>query len=225
MSEREKVQLPWQDIDTLLLDMDGTLLDLAFDNFFWNELVPAEFARVTGRDPDAARDEIRARTGAIVGTLPWYCLDHWTRELGLDIAGLKRAHRHGIRYLPQARDFLDFARRAGKTLILVTNAHRVTLEIKCEQTGVDRWMHGIVSSHDFGVVKEDVHFWQRLAESRDFSPDRALLLEDNLAVLAAAQRFGIAHTVAITRPDTTQAPREAAEFRSVTGVASLIDEA
>ncbi|HNG60363.1 MAG TPA: haloacid dehalogenase, partial [Cellvibrionaceae bacterium] len=36
--------IPWQAIDTLLLDMDGTLLDLHYDNYFWLEYLPRAFA-------------------------------------------------------------------------------------------------------------------------------------------------------------------------------------
>ena len=32
--------IAWQEVDTVLLDMDGTRLDLAFDNYFWQTLVP-----------------------------------------------------------------------------------------------------------------------------------------------------------------------------------------
>ena len=40
--------LPWPDIDTVLLDMDGTLLDLHFDNHFWLELLPQRYAELHG---------------------------------------------------------------------------------------------------------------------------------------------------------------------------------
>lgn len=223
MSQGGKVQVPWSEIDTLLLDMDGTLLDLAFDNFFWLELVPAEYAKVAGLDPTTAREQILSRYQAVIGTLPWYCVDHWTGELGLDIARLKRAHRHRIGYLPGAEEFLRFARQQNKQLILVTNAHRVTLTIKCEQTGVDRLMDVVVSSHDFGVEKEQPAFWQRLARDLDLRPERSLLIEDSLPVLTTAKRFGIAHAIAINRPDTTKGGRVIEEFLDVEGVASLID--
>ena len=222
MTPAAKVPLPWAEIDTLLLDMDGTLLDLAFDNYFWNELVPAEYARAQGLPETEAAAIIRARYAEVMGTLPWYCIDHWTAELGLDLGRLKLAHRHLIRYLPGARDFLTFARGRGKRLVLVTNAHRVTLEIKCGQTRVDGYMDAVVSSHDYGCEKEGLGFWQRLESAHALRRERTLLIEDSLAVLGTARSFGIGHAIAITRPDSTQAARRIADFAAVEGVASLI---
>lgn len=37
--------LAWQEIDTVLLDMDGTLIDLHFDNYFWQRLVPERWGQ------------------------------------------------------------------------------------------------------------------------------------------------------------------------------------
>lgn len=222
MTQADKVQVPWGQIDTLLLDMDGTLLDLAFDNFFWNELVPAEYAGAKGLAPAEAEAIIRARYAEVIGTLPWYCIDHWTAELGLDLERLKLAHRHRIRYLPGAEEFLRFARGRGKRLVLVTNAHRVTLSIKCGQTQVDGYMDAVVSSHDYGCEKESVGFWRRLEREQAISRERTLLIEDSLAVLGAARSFGIGHVVAIARPDSSRAARQIPDFVSVEGVAGLI---
>ena len=223
MSAAGKVQLPWSEIDTLLLDMDGTLLDLAFDNFFWLELVPREYARSRGLEPTVARDEILERTDAVAGTLPWYCIEHWSAEFGLDIENLKRRHSHRIRFLPGATEFIAFARRQGKRLVLVTNAHQVTLRIKCERTGVDELMDDVVSSHDYAIEKERPGFWQRLREEQAIEPDRCLLVEDSLSILRTATSFGIRHAVAIRQPDTTQKPRDVDEFTAVDSVASLIE--
>jgi putative hydrolase of the HAD superfamily len=223
MKQSGKVQVPWSDIDTLLLDMDGTLLDLAFDNFFWLELVPEEYSAATGLPPDAARAEIQLRYQAVMGTLPWYCIDHWTDALKLDLRALKHAHRHRIRYLPQAQEFLSLARRHNKQLILVTNAHRVTLTIKCQQTGVDGFMDAVVSSHDYGIQKEHIDFWRQLEDEQGITPERSLLLEDSLAVLKTARAFGIAQIIAISRPDSTQNARDMEEFAAVDGVRNLLD--
>ena len=38
----------WESVDTVLLDMDGTILDLRFDNWFWLELIPRRYAAARG---------------------------------------------------------------------------------------------------------------------------------------------------------------------------------
>ena len=76
--------------DTLMLDMDGTVLDLAFDNYVWMQLVPREFARQQSISEKQARKQLFRTMRALEGKLEWYCLDHWSELLDLDIAGLHR---------------------------------------------------------------------------------------------------------------------------------------
>lgn len=214
--------VPWSAIDTVLLDMDGTLLDLAFDNFFWLDLVPSEYARLCGLQESRAREDIKARYDRVVGSLPWYCIDHWTRELGLDIRALKWQHKHRVRYLPMAAEFLGAVRGRGKQLWLVTNAHRETLAVKVAQTGIDAHFDEVVSSHDFAAPKESQAFWTELRARKAFDPARTLLVEDSLAVLGAARAFGIAHTVAIRAPDSGRPARAIEGYPAVDGVYELL---
>jgi len=213
--------IDWDQIDTVLVDMDGTLLDLAFDNFFWLELVPARYAEREGISLEAAREEISARYRRVVGTLPWYCVEHWTRELKLDIPALKRGHKHLIRYLPGAERFLASVRARGKPLYIVTNAHRETIAVKREQTGIDARVDAVVCSHDLAAPKERREFWTALHGHRRFDPERTLLIEDSLSVLAAARAYGVRHTIAIRQPDSRLPPRDIADFPAVLGVAEL----
>lgn len=222
MEEGATLQVPWSEIDTLLLDMDGTLLDLAFDNEFWLDLVPSTYARQKGLSGTAARKHVHARYAEVIGTLPWYCIDHWTDQLGIDIRELKRAHSGKIGFLPSAPAFLTAARQRVGRVILVTNAHRATFEIKAAVTGVDRWMDAVVCSHDYGAPKEAQTFWQTLQREQRIDPARSLLLDDSLAVLRAARQFGIGHVMAISRPDSREQPREVDGFPAVGGVADLI---
>ena len=173
----------WHTIDTVLVDMDGTLLDLAFDNYFWRELVPQRYARLHDMTEPAARELLSPRFAAKVGTLEWYCLDHWARDLGMDLKSLKREHRERIRFLPGARDFLAAVRARGKRLVVVTNAHRDTFEVKAEHLGLDRLVDSVVCSHDFAVPKESAAFWQALERHEPFDAKRTLLVEDSLTVL------------------------------------------
>src|SRR5689334_12818088 len=115
----------WSRIETVCLDMDGTVLDLHFDNLFWLEVLPRHWGALRGLDHAAALAELQPRFDARRGTLEWYCVDHWSEELQLDIPGLKREFQHEIRYLDGAAAFLDLLRSLGRRVLLTTNAHPV----------------------------------------------------------------------------------------------------
>jgi putative hydrolase of the HAD superfamily len=222
MAPAAKAIVDWDAIDTVLVDMDGTLLDLAFDNYFWRELVPQRYARLRGVTLAAAHETLGPRFAAKVGTLEWYCLDHWTRDLGMDLKSLKREHREHIRFLPGAERFLAAVRARGKKLSIVTNAHRDTFAVKAEHLGLAELVDGVVCSHDFAAPKETAAFWVALARHAPFDAVRTLLVEDSLAVLAAARAHGVRHTVAIRRPDSREPPRTIAEFTAIDGVFELV---
>ena len=205
----------------MLLDMDGTLLDLAFDTFFWRDLVPQVYARMNGLSVTAAQELLAPRFDARVGTLEWYCLDHWTRDLGMDLKALKREHGAHIRFLPGAQEFLSRVRARGKRLSIVTNAHRDTFQVKAERTGIDRLVDSVHCSHDFAAPKESAAFWRALIEREPFDVARTLLVEDSLTVLEAARDYGVRHTIAIRRPDSRLPPRAIAGYASVDGVFEL----
>jgi HAD superfamily hydrolase (TIGR01509 family) len=222
MAQAQRSIVDWDAVDTVLLDMDGTLLDLAFDNFFWTKLVPQRFAAQNGISVSAAHELLAPRFEAKMGTLEWYCLDHWTRDLGMDLRALKREHCTHIRFLPGAPEFLARVRERGKRVVVVTNAHRDTFAVKAERTGIDRLVDSVHCSHDFAAPKESAAFWPALARREPFDVARTLLVEDSLSVLAAARAYGVRHTVAIRRPDSQAPPRAIDGYPSIDGVFELI---
>jgi 5'-nucleotidase len=209
----------------VLLDMDGTLLDLHFDNFFWLDLVPRRYARQRGLTLDAARAELTPRFVAKQGTLDWYCTDYWSRELSLDIASLKHDMREEVNFLPGAEEFLQTLVDRGMRTFLATNAHPDSLAIKAAQTNLQRYFEGMISSHQLGAPKEHDDFWTRLQALLRYDPARTLFVDDSLSVLRAAQRHGVAHLYSVLRPDTTQGARARSEFPSVEAVIELIGAA
>ncbi|WP_290537294.1 GMP/IMP nucleotidase [Alcanivorax sp.] len=200
--------IDWQSVDTVLLDMDGTLLDLEFDNWFWQKHVPECYARQQGLDRAEADRIIHDWITSHLGTLNWYCLDFWTAELGLEIARLKREAGDRIAIRPGADTFLQALKESDKQVIMVTNAHRDALDLKVERTGIDRYFDEIVSSHDYGHAKEAQAFWQHLQRHLPFDPARALLVDDSLPVLHSAQLYGIGQPVSILHPDSSLPRRE-----------------
>ncbi len=209
--------IPWDEIERVFLDMDGTLLDLHFDNHFWREHVPMRYAERHRLDIDTAKSELVPRFRSKEGTLDWYCVEHWSRELGLDIVALKREVDHLIAIHDHVAEFLQRIRTAGKRVVMVTNAHAHVVELKMEITGLRDAFDALVCSHDIGHPKEDTRFWSGLMNEEDFHNESTLFVDDSLPVLRAAREFGIRHILAIRKPDSRSPARDIEEFKAIDG--------
>jgi len=213
--------IDWTRIDTVLLDMDGTLLDLHFDNHFWQAHVPLRYAEKRGLPHAIARDELMARYHARAGTLEWYSVDFWETELELDIMALKEEVAHLIAIHPTVVDFLAAVRQAGKRIVLATNAHHKSLTLKMARTGLEPHFDALISAHALGAAKEHRGFWEKLQAIEPFDPQRTLLVDDSLPVLDAARDFGIAHLVAVRNPDTRLPPKDTRNYLAINSFAEL----
>lgn len=217
------VRVAWQHVDTVLLDMDGTLLDLRFDNHFWLEHLPRRYAECHGLSEATAREVLLARYRAVEGTLAWYCVEHWTHELGLDVAELKREVQHLIGFLPHAFEFLDALRRQHKRVVLATNAHPRSLALKAERTGLAGHFDTLVSAHALGAPKESPLFWEHLQARIGYAPARSLFVDDSARILRAARDHGhIGQLLQVLRPDSGAPPRPAEGFPAIHDFSELL---
>ena len=207
--------VPWQEIESVFLDMDGTLLDLHFDNHFWREHVPLRYAERHNLDVDTAKSRLIPKFRLKEGTLDWYCIDYWSHELNLDIAGLKNEINHLIAVHEHVPDFLERTRACGKRVVMLTNAHARSLDLKMEVTGLTDAFDALVCSHDIGYPKEDLRFWSLLGQDEPFRKESTLFIDDSLSVLRTAREFGIHHIVAMRKPDSRSPAREIGEFNAI----------
>lgn len=214
----------WSQIDTVLLDMDGTILDLKFDHTFWLELVPASYAAANALSVEAAKARLGALYKATEGTLDWYCVDYWSRTLALDVAALKHEVREQVEWLPRAEGFVRRVRQHGKRLALVTNAHPATLAVKNAQLDFRGHFDAVYSSHPFGAPKESREFWDALQLEEKFDRARTLFVDDSLSVLRAARAHGVRWIFCIARPDSSRPRRAQSEFPSVDAIHELMPE-
>jgi putative hydrolase of the HAD superfamily len=198
---------PWEDVTWVLLDMDGTLLDKHFDDYFWETLVPEEFARRRGLSLAGARDEVFRRYQREEGTLNWTDIDFWSRELELDIPALKESIRHLIEVHPDTEGFLKYLQQIKQRVALVTNAHWKTLDLKMNHTGLLGYFEEVISSFDLGAPKEDLRFWEILRQRLHFDPRHTLLVDDNVEVLATARAYGIRYPI-FKAKSSSQLPAE-----------------
>lgn len=204
--------------------MDGTLLDLHYDNHFWQVYVPEKFAERHGLAPDEAHAECFRRYNAMAGTLQWYCVDYWTEQLELDIVQLKEELAHLIAVHPDVTEFLAALKTAGKRVVLVTNAHRKSLNLKMERTGLAIHFDALHVSHEYGLAKEEPAFWGALRAAEPFDPARTLLVDDSLPVLRSARSYGIAHLCAVWRPDTRLPDKDVGEFAAIRRFSDILPE-
>jgi putative hydrolase of the HAD superfamily len=214
--------LAWHDIDTVLLDMDGTLLDLHYDNHFWLEHLPQRYAEVHGVSRAMAELELLPLFERNAGKLAWYCLDHWSAELKLPVRELKVETAHLIALRPDADTFLAAIRAAGKRVIMITNAHRDSLSLKMERIELAPYFERLISSHDYGYPKESQQFWDALHADIAFDPARSLFIDDTLPILRSARAFGVAHLLAVREPDSCKGPKNTEEFDAVEDYRELI---
>lgn len=210
-----KILPDWNNIDTVLLDMDGTLLDKYFDDHFWEEFVPAQYALKNGISGEEAIAELMPRFRSQEETLDWANLDFWSHQLGLDIPALKRQIQHLINIHPNVVTFLEKIKVLGKGIYLVTNAHGKTLDLKMEKTALAHRFDGIITSHEIGMPKEDPAFWDDLKKVVPFDPERTLLGEDTEAVLRSASTYGIRYLVFIANSSSAKPAKDSDTFFSI----------
>ena len=214
--------IDWNKIDTVMLDMDGTLLDLHFDNYFWLEHLPKRYAEVHGVSLAMAQMELMPLFEKNAGTLNWYCTDFWSTELKLPVKDLKIEIAHLIALRPHAETFLAAIKQAGKRVIMITNAHRDSLSLKMERLELAPYFERLISSHDYGYPKENPQFWDALQADIQFDPARSLFIDDTLPILRSAGRYGIGHLLAVREPDSRKGPKDTEEFEAVEDYRSLI---
>ncbi len=212
----------WSKIKTVLLDMDGTLLDLRFDNHFWRSIVPSYYAEKNGVALADAVEHLTPIFKAQEGQLNWYCLDYWSDVLSINIAELKHQAKEHIQVLPYTRDFLIAVRSSGMRCVLVTNAHSDSLTLKLQETGLVEFFDAIVCAHDIGYPKEHPLFWRGFQELERFGLGNTLFVDDSLSVLRSAEQFGLTQLVAVTCPDSTEEPKLVTDFYAVEHLGALL---
>lgn len=215
VNKQIKPTFTWAQIDTILLDMDGTLLDKYFDDHFWEEYVPKVYAQTNKVSEVEARKTLLKKYQAVESTLQWCDLDFWSDQLGLDIPELKCKVDHLIQVHPYVIDFLKYVKSIGKTVHLVTNAHSKTLDIKLRKTAIGPYFDRLVCAEKIGFAKEEAEFWDKLEEMLGYDKKRTLLADDTEKVLHSANKYGMGFLLSIARPSTRLAVNYSANFPSV----------
>lgn len=210
-----KPDFSWKEIHTVLLDMDGTLLDKHFDDYFWEQYLPEHYSLKHNLTVSGAKRELLERYRSVENTLDWTDLDYWSEQLGLDLPELKIRINHLIDVHPYVPDFLQFCRDHEKKVFLVTNAHPKTLAIKMEKTDIGHLFDRIVCAEEVGLAKEDVRFWKGLEELLGYDRKSTMLADDTEKVLQSAEEYGMGLLIYVARSSSRKPVRYSARYPSI----------
>jgi len=212
----------WHQVDDVLLDMDGTLLDRHFDNFFFEEELPRRYATKYGLDAAEAREKLFALYRSVEGELNWTDLHYWTRTLNIDVIAMTKEFDYMIGFLPHADEFLRHLHAKGKRMHLVTNAHMAGVAIKVEKTGLDRYVHRILDAFEVGYLKMRPEYWPICQRLLGFDPKRTLYLDDDESCLDAAQQYGIGHIYHSAKSSTQLPAQRSKRYYSIESLAAFL---
>ncbi|MDQ9020327.1 HAD-IA family hydrolase [Acinetobacter sichuanensis] len=196
----------------IMFDMDGTLLDLAFDDLIWNHQLPERHAATHQCSLEQSHHTLHEFYQQHKHTLLWYSSKYWTAKVGVDVLQLQADFQHKIAPRQGCFELLKQLKAQGYRCWLVTNADRAGLQLKLENVDLSPYFEVMVSSEEIGYAKEFVEFWQILQQQHPFDPQHAMLIDDTTPVLQGAEKFGIQRLVTIRQPSSLKAARHVLEL-------------
>ena len=173
-AEHPAHSLDWNSIECVFLDMDGTLLDLNYDNHVWNDLVPQAYALQSGLSLAEAKASLLQHMRKIHGTIEFYSFEYWTDYTGVDLIATHQAATDLVDYRPGALEFLRWLKRQGCAGLIATNAHPHSIRVKDAYVGIKDvpWLGTVVMGNQkvpFGLDAlrmSDIYFCAFLQPAR-----------------------------------------------------------
>jgi HAD superfamily hydrolase (TIGR01493 family) len=176
-------------------DLDGTLVHGKYGDIVWNQGIPEEYAMKYCIPFEEAKKLIRAQYEAIGdAAIEWYNIDNWLRKFDLPVSANTLLNRYetSIEAFPDTQEVLQ-ALKTKYTLIIASNAARIFVEKELAYTDLTHYFTHIISATtDYGMVKKDERFYERLCTTLNASPHEIVHVGDHLAFdFEAPSRLGI----------------------------------
>lgn len=193
-------QMDWDQIQTVMIDMDGTLIDLCFDHVIWNHALPQQLAQKRGISPKEAHDLLYSEYRPPF-PIDFYSIDAWARKTGLDLMQIHKDTSHLLQYRPGAIQFLEFLKARKLRVVIATNCHPKSFELKDSILNIRSKVDAVYSSADFGVAKDEVEYWDCVEQIESFPRSHTLFIDDAQPILDTGWEAGIGHLMTIKQPN------------------------
>ena len=92
------------------------------------------------------------------------------------------------------------------------------LNVKLTQTKLWGYFDKIISSQDFGFIKESDIFWSYVDKEVIYNKEKTIFIDDNQDVLKYAIRNGIKNVIAINSPDSNKKNQVIEKYISIDGI-------
>ena len=213
--------MKWNSIETFFLDLDGTLLDLAFDNFFWHEHLPYVYANSKDIEFEKAKEDFEKMYKNKENSIQWYSLSYWSEILEIDLCSELLRVKNKIRTLNNSEKFLQILKERKVRIYLLTNCPRYMLHVKLNQVRFWKFFDEIISSEDFGYPKETDEFWNLLQKKFKYKKTSTVFIDDSKNVLDFSVKSGLNNVFLISKPDSNKEKQGTYGYKSIDSLADF----
>jgi putative hydrolase of the HAD superfamily len=163
-------------------DLDGTLVHGKYGDMVWNQGIPEEYARKYGMSFEEARHLIRSQYEEVGETnVEWYHIELWLKKFDLPVSAKTLLDRFElyIELFPDTKEVLE-ALMESYTLIVASNAARIFVDKELSYANItSHFTHIISATTDYGMVKKEAGFYERLCTTLSISPHEIVHVGDH----------------------------------------------
>ena len=208
-------------IDYILLDIDGVILDQDFDNKFWQDFVPNEYAIKNKLDIKKAKLLFQKESDKTKGSIDWYDLQYWEKKFDLDLIAIAKNYADEISLLPKSLETIKKLKKTKK-IIYLTNCDPRLVRVKDEVCNFLQYADGWLSSIEINSIKENIWYWRHAVQTFQLIPQRCLFVDDNYEIVMQAKNAGISSLHAI-QPTKSINDKLVLKKGSINRISDLVD--
>jgi putative hydrolase of the HAD superfamily len=158
-------------------DVDGTLVDLRFNELIWNEGIPLLYAEKMGIGLEEARKHVKQEYDRVgENRLEWYDIRYWFRYFGLE-GWRELLKSYEVTIYPEVPWVLNTLTKKYD-LIAATNLTREFLDMEMKDLR-NFFKHVFSSTSDFKQVKKTIGFYSKICDILQIKPQEMVHVGDH----------------------------------------------